>query len=196
VTAEQRGAPATGPTPSQTVGPFFAQALPWPDGPLVVPNGTAEAFWIRGRVLDGDGAPVPDALVETWQADPDGRFDHPDDPRGIAGDQSGGFRGFGRCPTDPDGRYWIHTVKPGPVPGANGGDQAPHIDLSIFARGLLDRVVTRMYFPDEAAANDVDPVLVELPDAVRATLVADVAEDGYTFDIRLQGEHETAFFAV
>ncbi|HKE51596.1 MAG TPA: protocatechuate 3,4-dioxygenase subunit alpha, partial [Actinomycetes bacterium] len=100
------------------------------------------------------------------------------------------------CPTDPDGRYWIHTVKPGPVPGANGGDQAPHIDLSIFARGLLDRVVTRMYFPDEAAANDVDPVLVELPDAVRATLVADVAEDGYTFDIRLQGEHETAFFAV
>lgn len=187
---------APGPTPAQTVGPFFAHALPWPDGPFVVAEGVPDAFWIRGRVLDGDGEPVPDALVETWQADPDGRFDHPDDPRGTVNDRSGWFRGFGRCPTDPDGRYRIHTVKPGSVPAANGGDQAPHIDLSIFARGLLDRVVTRLYFPDEAATNAADPVLTMLAEPVRTTLVAGVAEDGYTFDIRLQGEHETAFFAV
>ena len=188
--------PVLGLTPAQTVGPFFAHALPWQDGPFVVPEGVAGAFWIRGRVLDGDGEPVPDAMVETWQADPDGRFDHPDDPRGIASDRSDWFRGFGRCPTDPDGRYRIHTVKPGPVPGANGGDQAPHVDLSIFARGLLDRVVTRLYFPDETAANAADPVLAALAEPVRPTLVAGIAGDGYTFDIRLQGEHETAFFAV
>jgi protocatechuate 3,4-dioxygenase alpha subunit len=208
VTAGPRDVPASGPTPApgptpvpgltpaQTVGPFFAHALPWQDGPFVVPEGVAGAFWIRGRVLDGDGEPVPDAMVETWQADPDGRFDHPDDPRGIASDRSDWFRGFGRCPTDPDGRYRIHTVKPGPVPGANGGDQAPHVDLSIFARGLLDRVVTRLYFPDETAANAADPVLAALAEPVRPTLVAGIAGDGYTFDIRLQGEHETAFFAV
>ena len=181
-------------TPSQTVGPFFARALPWPEGPYVVPDGTPGAFWIRGRVLDGDGAPVADALVETWQADPDGRFDHPDDRRGVAG--AAGFRGFGRCPTDADGRYGIHTVQPGRVPGPDGGDQAPHIDLSIFARGLLDRLVTRLYLPNEAAANAADPVLAELAEPVRATLIASVTGDGYTFDIRLQGEHETVFFAV
>jgi len=196
VTAGPRGGPAPGLTPAQTVGPFFAHALSWPTGPLVVPEGTAAAFWIRGRVLDGDGEPVPDALVETWQADPDGRFGHPDDPRAIAGERLGWVRGFGRCPTDPDGRYRIHTVKPGPVPGAGGGVQAPHIDLSIFARGLLDRVVTRLYFPDEAAANTADPVLADLPEPVRATLVAEASDDGYRFDIRLQGEHETVFFAV
>jgi protocatechuate 3,4-dioxygenase alpha subunit len=186
-------------TPSQTVGPFFALVLPWPDGPYVVPDGTPGAFWIRGRVLDGDGAPVADALVESWQADPGGRFDHPDDPRGAgAVEHPVGFRGFGRCPTDADGQYGIHTVKPGlvPAPGDGLAAQAPHVDLSIFARGLLDRVVTRLYFPDEAAANTADPVLTGLAEPVRATLIARAAGAGYTFDIRLQGEHETAFFAV
>ena len=181
-----------GTTPSQTVGPFFAMALPWPDGPLVVAEGTPGALWVRGRVLDGAGEPVPDALVETWQADPAGRFDHPDDPRGAAG----GFRGFGRCPTDADGRYGILTLKPGPVPGPDGSTQAPHLDVSVFARGLLNRVVTRVYFADEAAANAADPVLAGLPDADRATLLAEPSADGYRFDVRLQGDRATVFFAV
>jgi protocatechuate 3,4-dioxygenase, alpha subunit len=180
-------------TPSQTVGPFFGHALPWPDGPYVVPDGTPGAVWLRGRVLDGAGEPVPDALVETWQADPDGRFTHPDDPRGPAT----GFRGFGRCPTDPEGRYAILTRKPGPVPGPDGRPQAPHVDVSVFARGLLDRVVTRAYFGDEERANAADPVLASVTDAdARATLVAEPTGDGYRFDVRLQGDRETVFFDV
>jgi protocatechuate 3,4-dioxygenase, alpha subunit len=196
--------PPLGSTPSQTVGPFFAIGLPWPDGPLVVPAGTPGAVRVAGRVLDGAGAPVPDALVETWQADPAGRFAHPDDPRGPAGRRSpaaapgapAGFRGFGRCPTDPQGRYWILTVKPGPLPalGQGGATQAPHLDVSVFARGLLGRLVTRVYFPDEPDANAADPVLAGLDPAGRATLVAAPADGGYRFDIRLQGDRETVFF--
>jgi protocatechuate 3,4-dioxygenase, alpha subunit len=180
-------------TPSQTVGPFFVDALSWPDGPYAVAPGTPDAVWLRGRVLDGAGEPLPDALVETWQADPAGRFDHPDDPRGPVP----GFRGFGRCATDAAGWYAIHTVKPGPVPGPQRTVQAPHVDVSVFARGLLRRVVTRIYFPDEPAANDADPVLRTIPAGRRrASLIAEPAADGYRFDIRLQGEHETVFFAV
>jgi protocatechuate 3,4-dioxygenase, alpha subunit len=180
-------------TPSQTVGPYLSLGLPWSDGPFVVPDGTAGAVWVRGRVLDGNGEPVPDGLVETWQADPDGRFDHPDDPRGAAP----GFRGFGRCATDVDGSYAILTLKPGPVPGADGSPQAPHIDVTVFARGLLKHVVTRLYFPDELEANATDPVLASVPgDAARATLVAAAVDDGYVFDIRLQGDGETVFFDV
>lgn len=182
-------------TPSQTVGPFFSHALPWPDGQYVVPPGTAGACWLRGRVFDGAGEPVPDAMVESWQADPDGRFDHPDDPRGP-GSPPAGFRGFGRCPTDTGGRWAIHTVRPGPVPAQDGRPQAPHLDLSVFARGLLDRVVTRVYLPEHAEANAADPVLSWLAEPARSTLVAQPAEDGYTFDIRLQGDHETVFFSV
>ena len=166
-------------TPAQTVGPFFHLALVWPDGPDVVPAGTADAVWVRGRVLEGTGAPVDDALVETWQADRTGRYGAP------------GFRGFGRCATDADGRWALHTVKPGPA-----GVQAPHLAVSVFARGLLHRVVTRMYFGDESAANDVDPVLALVDPARRATLLAEPAADGYTFDIRLQGDGETVFFDV
>jgi protocatechuate 3,4-dioxygenase alpha subunit len=180
-------------TPSQTVGPFFSVALPWPDGPYVVAGGTPGAVWLRGTVLDGNGEPVPDALVESWQAGPDGRFGHPDDPRGAVA----GFRGFGRCPTDDAGRWSILTVKPGPVPGPAGTTQAPHVDLSVFARGLLDRVVTRVYFPDEERANAADPVLAGIADlAARATLLATATDDGYRFDVRLQGDRETVFFAV
>ncbi len=162
-------------TPSQTVGPYLAIALPWADGAFVVPSGTPGAIVITGIVRDGAGEPVPDALVETWQADPDSRFNHPDDPRGAAEPAAAGFRGFGRCPTDADGRYWIVTLRPGPLPTADGGTQAPHIDVSVFARGLLNRVVTRIYLPGEEA-NSADPVLNSIADpARRATLIA-VAE--------------------
>ena len=180
-------------TPSQTVGPYLAIGLLWEDGQYVVPDGTPGAIWIRGRLLDGNGDPVPDGLVESWQADPDGRFDHPDDPRGAV--RREGFRGLGRS-TTPNGEYAILTLKPGPVPGDEGGLQAPHLDLSVFARGLLDRVVTRLYFADEPAANAADPVLVALPAERRRTLVAERSDDGYRLDIRLQGVDETVFFAV
>jgi protocatechuate 3,4-dioxygenase alpha subunit len=179
-------------TPPQTVGPFFAIALPWVDGPDVVPAGTPGAVWLGGRVLDGAGNAVPDALVETWHAGPDGAFAEPGESRGGAP----GFRGFGRCPTDTAGRWAIRTRKPGPVPGPGGALQAPHVDLSIFARGLLDRVVTRLYFPDEEAANRADPVLASVEEARRATLVAAATDDGYALDIHLQGPDETVFFAV
>jgi len=179
-------------TPSQTIGPFFSIGLTWDDGAFTVPGGTDGAFWIRGRVTDGDGEPVPDAVIETWQADSDGRYHHPDDPRAGGGD----FRGFARAPTDKDGTFAIHTVKPGSVPGAGGATQAPHLAVSVFARGLLNRVVTRVYFADEADLNAADPVLAGLPEDRRATLLAEPDDDGYRFDVRLQGEDETVFFAV
>ncbi|GIF64399.1 protocatechuate 3,4-dioxygenase subunit alpha [Asanoa ishikariensis] len=178
-------------TPSQTVGPFFGLGLPWPDGPYAVAEDLPGAFWLRGVVLDGAGEPVPDALIEIWQADPAGRFDHPDDPRGPVA--TAGFRGFARCPTDTDGRYAIRTVRPGPVPGPDGTLQAPHIDVSVLARGLLDRLVTRVYFPDEAANAD-DLVLGRVDPVRRSTLVAKETDDGYSFDITMQGDHETVFF--
>jgi len=188
-------------TPSQTVGPFLAIGLPWPDGPFVVPPGSPRAIAITGQVVDGSGAPVPDALVETWQADPDSRFDHPDDPRGAAAPKVPSFRAFGRCPTDADGNYQICTLRPGPLPCPGGGAEAPHLDVSVFARGLLDRVVTRIYFPDEAEANAADPVLAAICDPDRrATLIARAEADRpageFRFDIWLQGEHETVFFDV
>jgi protocatechuate 3,4-dioxygenase alpha subunit len=181
-------------TPSQTVGPFFGFALPWPEGPLVVAPDAPGAIRIAGRLLDGGGQPVPDGLIETWQADPEGRF------------ASRSFRGFARCPTDRDGRYAIVTLKPGPARlsgGAMQAPQAPHLAVSVFARGLLKRAVTRIYFSDEEAANRVDPVLARISDAAaRATLVAARLQGdddngggaGYRFDIRLQGEGETVFF--
>jgi len=186
-------------TPSQTVGPFLAIGLPWPDGPDVVPEGTPGAITITGRLIDGAGGPVPDGLIETWQAGPDGRFDHPDDPRGRPG---GGraFRGFGRAATGPDGSYRILTLRPGALPAPEGGTEAPHLDVSVFARGLLHRVVTRVYFADETGANAADPVLAGIADpARRATLIAtpDPGQAGvFRFDIRLQGGRETVFFDV
>jgi protocatechuate 3,4-dioxygenase alpha subunit len=194
----------TGPlTPAQTVGPFLAIGLPWPDGPFVVPEGTPGAITISGLVLDGAGEPVPDALIETWQAGPDGRFTHPDDPRGEP-DQPGTwprFRGFGRCPTDAAGSYRIVTLRPGALPSPDGGTEAPHLDVSVFARGLLDRVVTRIYFADESEANAADPVLAAIGDPQRAATLIAAAEHGkppgaFRFDIRLQGGRETVFFDV
>jgi protocatechuate 3,4-dioxygenase, alpha subunit len=183
-------------TPSQTIGPFLHLVLPWPDGPYVVPEGTPGAFWITGRLFDGNGEPVPDGLIETWQADPAGRFDHPDDPRGAAKAAIAGFRGFGRSDTDAQGRFRILTVKPGALPAPGGRSEAPHLDVSVFSRGLLQRVITRIYFPDEAVANGADPVLTGISDPrLRSTLVACAQDDGsLRFDIHLQGAHETAFF--
>jgi protocatechuate 3,4-dioxygenase alpha subunit len=182
------------------VGPFFAIGLPWPDGPQVVPEGSPGAIVITGRVLDGAAEPVPDALVETWQAGPDGSLAHPDDPRPgtRAGHPGAGFRGFGRCPTGPGGEYRIVTLRPAPLPCGDGRTEAPHLDVSVFARGLLDRVVTRIYFPDEEEANAADPVLSGITErGRRTTLIAARGTAGeFRFDIRLQGEGETVFFDV
>jgi protocatechuate 3,4-dioxygenase alpha subunit len=181
-------------TPSQTVGPYFAIGLPWGAGPAAVADGTPGALTIAGTVRDGLGAPVPDAMLETWQADPDGRFA---DAHGHGGPSAlDAFRGFARAATDDDGRWTITTVKPGPVPGLRGAVQAPHIAVSVFARGMLHRQVTRIYFADEEAANAADPVLGSVPADRRATLLAQRTDDGYRFDIQLQGPGETVFFAV
>jgi protocatechuate 3,4-dioxygenase alpha subunit len=170
-------------------------ALSWGDGQLVVPAGTPGVIRIHGTVYDGAGAAVPDAIIETWQADPSGRFDHPDDPRGPV--QRSGFRGFGRCGTDEEGRWEIQTLKPGPVPDWSGAPQAPHIDVSLFARGVLRRLATRIYFADEEAANAADPVLCAVARS-RSTepLLAAGDGQGYRFDIHLQGERESVFFDV
>jgi protocatechuate 3,4-dioxygenase alpha subunit len=185
----------SGLTPSQTVGPYFAIGMTWEDGPLAAPASMEGSFWIRGAVYDGNGEPIPDAVVETWQADADGRFQHPDDPRGSV--DWGNFRGLGRSGTDGEGRWAIHTIKPGPLPGPNGATQAPHIDVTVMCRGLLARLVTRIYFPEEEAANAADPVLSSLPATAESErLIAEKTDDGYRFDIHLQGENETVFFAV
>ncbi len=179
------------PTPSQTIGPFFHFALPWPGAAEIVDPGRADALRIEGRVFDGADAPVGDALVEVWQADADGHYAHPEDPAPSS------FRGYGRSATDAEGRYRFRTVKPGRVPAPGGGSQAPHLNVSVFSRGLLARLSTRLYFPDEGEANAADPVLGRIEDlARRQTLVAVAAGGILTFDIHLQGERETVFFAV
>jgi protocatechuate 3,4-dioxygenase alpha subunit len=149
-------------TPSQTIGPFFAIGLPWPGGPFAVAAGAPGAVTISGTVHDGAGAPIPDALIETWSPG----------------------AGFTRSPTDDAGVYALRTVK------------VPFLDVSLFCRGLLHRVVTRIYFADEAAANAADPVLASVPADRRETLLARRTDDGYRFDIHLQGDGETVFFDV
>ena len=170
-------------TPSQTVGPFFDFGLCARPASDLVGVGSPGAIQIEGVVLDGAGAPVPDGLVEIWQADADGRYD-------------GGF-GWGRCATDDAGRYAFTTVKPGAVQEPDGSTQAPHISVLCFSRGLLKPVLTRLYFPDEAANAD-DPVLRSIAgDDERATLVARATAPGrYGFDITLQGDGQTVFFTT
>ncbi len=182
-------------TPSQTVGPYFAIGVPFDGGHLIVPEDTGGVIRISGTIYDGRGAIVPDHLIEFWQPDAQGRFA---DIYGY-GEQSTleGFRGFGRWGVeDGDGVYRMVTVKPGRVPTPNGTLQAPHIDVTLFARGMLNRVVTRMYFADEAEANSLDPVLATVPAARRHTLLAQPTDDGYRFDIQLQGPGETVFFDI
>jgi protocatechuate 3,4-dioxygenase, alpha subunit len=182
-------------TPSQTVGPYFAIGLPFDVGPFAVPEATPGSIHVRGTVYDGAGNPIPDFLLETWQADSEGRFA---DLHGYGGPSHiPGFRGFARYGVeDGDGAFDIVTVKPGPVASLGDTPQAPHIDVSVFARGMLHRTVTRIYFADEPDANATDPVLARVPVDRRHTLLAEPTEDGYRFDIRLQGAGETVFFDV
>lgn len=183
----------SGATPFQTVGPFFRFGLVFDgcDRPVEASGGTR--VMIEGTVKDGAGAPVPDALIETWQADPAGRYHHPDDDRVSSAETP--FDGFRRTATDGEGRFRLTTVKPGPVPGPGNRQQAPHLIVGVFARGLLTRLVTRIYFEGEAA-NDQDPILELVPRDRVKTLVAKRVDDGrYRFDLVLQGAGETVFFA-
>jgi protocatechuate 3,4-dioxygenase alpha subunit len=189
------------PTPSQTVGPYFSIGLPWPEGPHAVTPSVPDAITIAGTVYDGAGEPVPDHLLEFWQPDPDGRFN---DLFGYGGaSQRHGFRGFARCGAElGDGTYELVTVKPGPVADPSGSPQAPHIAVTVMARGMLHRLVTRIYFADEERANARDPVLARVPPERRATLLAQPAAGGsYRFDIVIQAPatqptRETVFFAI
>lgn len=183
-----------GPTPYQTVGPFFHDALPYPAGPRVAGPDRAGVISLSGRVFDGAGEAIPDCLVEVWQADSGGRFvTRPGIFEQVDPD---GFRGFGRCATDSAGGYEFRTVKPGVVTTTAGRRQAPHIAMSVFARGMLRRAVTRVYFADEEPANAADPLLCAVPAGRRATLLAVPDGAGYRFDVRLQGDHETVFLDV
>jgi protocatechuate 3,4-dioxygenase, alpha subunit len=188
------------PTPSQTVGPFFHLGLDrpaWAD--LTAGNPAGERIVIEGRVLDGDGAPVPDALIELWQANAAGRYAHPEDSQSDK-PLDPNFHGFGRAATDAEGRFRIATIKPGRVPGRGNSLQAPHINIALFARGLLKQLCARIYFADEPA-NASDPLLSSIEDAAwRGTLLAHRVEGGasplYRFDFVLQGANETAFLDI
>jgi protocatechuate 3,4-dioxygenase alpha subunit len=208
-----------GQTPSQTVGPFFHYGLPWkggadlvgksdmgarpdlfPEGHYVLnlssPSGVprGEAIDLRGRVLDGRGDAVPDAMLELWQANAAGRYASPLDSRDeVSLDPH--FIGFGRAATGADGEFHFRTIRPGRVPGPDGGLQAPHIALSVFGRGLLKRLATRVYFAD-CAENAADPILMSVPPERRSTLIAERRGNDWWLDIVLQGTGETVFFAL
>lgn len=182
---------------SQTVGPFFSIGLNrLSKGNLVGPDASGRQVAISGRVLDGDGQPVPDAMLEVWQANENGKYAHPEDTQDKP--ITPGFKGFGRVATDGDGAFRFTTIKPGAVPGTDGKQQAPHIVVSVFMRGLLRRLVTRIYFPDEAA-NDSDFVLSLVEPARRGTLMAkNIAgqSDAFEWNVVLQGAGETVFFDI
>ncbi|HXV81801.1 MAG TPA: protocatechuate 3,4-dioxygenase subunit alpha [Candidatus Binatia bacterium] len=184
-------------TPSQTVGPFYALGLTRKTMNVLASDTTeGEKIRIEGYVFDGDGQPVPDAMVEIWQANAYGRYNHPDDKQEKPLDQS--FLGWGRSGTDKTGGFSFETIKPGPVPGPNDSVQAPHVNVTVFARGMLIHAYTRIYLGDEPA-NETDPVLTSIKNkGRRQTLIATREEKNgkiaYRFDIRLQGENETVFF--
>jgi protocatechuate 3,4-dioxygenase alpha subunit len=186
-------APTPGITPYQTVGPFFHDALSYDAGPSVVGRSRPGAFTLTGIVYDGQGEPVDDCLVEVWQADEDGRF--ATEPGIYSEPGDAGFRGFGRSSTDEDGRYRLRTVVPGSVPTADGRPQAPHLAMSVFARGMLRRCVTRVYFEGDPALES-DPLLASVDPGRRHTLVARKERDGYRFDVHIQGDDETVFLDV
>lgn len=193
-----------GQTPSQTVGPYFAYSLTAEqygyafnsiaDGNLCRTHTDGQRIRIEGRVIDGAGKPVDDALLEIWQADAQGRYAHPADPRGS----NASFKGFGRMGTgtDPENRFVFDTIKPGSVDGS----QAPHINVIITMRGMLVHAFSRIYFSDEGAANDKDPVLNTVPRERRDTLIAKRTETPggivYRWDVHMQGPKETVFFDV
>jgi protocatechuate 3,4-dioxygenase, alpha subunit len=208
-----------GQTPSQTVGPFFHYGLPWKGGADLVgqsdmgarpelfpedhyvlnqpsPKGAVdgEIITLEGVVYDAEGKPVVDAMIEIWQANAAGRYASPDDDRAeIALDE--GFTGFGRSSTSEEGLYRFRTVLPGPVPGPGNAQQAPHIAVGVFGRGLIKRLITRVYF-DGQSANETDPILALVPAERRDTLVAKKTGEAWRFDIVLQGERETVFFDI
>jgi protocatechuate 3,4-dioxygenase alpha subunit len=181
------------PTASQTVGPYLHIGLAWLTIDTVAPpTARGEHVIVEGRVLDGDGQPVNDALIEIWQASADGKYAHPDDNQDKP--LQPGFRGFGRVPTDQQGRFRFSTIKPGPVPGPDNGNQAPHLLVSVFMRGLLKRLVSRIYFPGDPR-NEDDPVLRLAPADRRHTLIAKpTSEAVLEWNVVLQGEGETVFF--
>lgn len=200
-------------TPSQTVGPFFAYGLTphgvceWKPGEvydwketigsnLVTPETSGERIRIEGRVIDGDGKAINDAMIEIWQADGQGRYAHPADKNALPNTT---FKGFGRSATDKDGQFNFDTIKPGAVAGPNGQMQAPHVLVTYFSRGQLTHLFTRIYFSDEAA-NATDPILAVVPSERRQTLIAAREKGGghavYRFDIKVQGDNETVFFAI
>jgi protocatechuate 3,4-dioxygenase alpha subunit len=187
-----------GQTPSQTVGPYFTLRVYQKGDEILVPEGYAgDRIVIEGVVLDGDRKHIEDALLEIWQANTAGRYRHPDDNRDLALDD--GFTGFGRTVSDFEtGAYRFETVKPGPVPDAEGAFQAPHVSLMVQGRGMLNPVFTRIYFSDEEEANQDDLTLRRVPAGRRDTLIAQLVDDVdtkvYRFDIRFQGEDETVFF--
>jgi protocatechuate 3,4-dioxygenase alpha subunit len=191
-------------TPSQTVGPYFAHGLTpggkyeWNDAfgnDLVTPDATGDRIRIAGQVFDGDGAMIPDAMLEIWQADGQGRFANPRDTRALP---NAAFKGFGRCGAGAKGEFSFDTIKPGIVPDPDGKPQAPHILLAVFARGMLLHLYTRIYFDDEAGKNAADPILALVPAERRPTLIAkrEAGSATYRFDIHLQGGQETVFFDV
>jgi protocatechuate 3,4-dioxygenase alpha subunit len=192
-------------SPSQTVGPFFSYCLsPEAYGrngiasnQLTLPTAEGQRIIVEGVITDGEHAPVSDALVEIWQANAAGRYNHPVDNRGdVALDPA--FKGFGRSKTDNQGLFHFETIKPGRVPGQGNTLQAPHIGVIVFARGMSNHVFTRLYFADEADANAKDPVLSSIEAKRRKTLVAEAGEQAgsaiYRFNIHLQGDEETVFF--
>ncbi len=180
-------------TPSQTVGPFFSIGMDKLNRANIAEGNAGECIQINGRILDGDGQPVPDAVLEIWQADAEGRYHHPEHS-GTTDATS--FFGFGRIPTGESGCFSFSTIKPGPVPRPDGKPNAPHLEISIFMRGLLQRLITRLYFPDEPL-NAADAVLLAVPESRRATLIARKAqpqENSLEWDVCLQGKDETVFF--
>lgn len=178
---------------SQTVGPFVRIGFSWlAGGRIAAPGMKGKRVAIRGRLIDGGGAGVRDGVIEVWQANAAGQYAHPDDPQAKRPER--GFRGFGRALTDAKGAFAFSTVKPGRVPGPQGRLQAPHLAMTVFMRGLLKHLSTRMYFPDEPA-NAEDPILALVPATRRATLVAKRrARGALEWNIVLQGKDETVFF--
>ena len=180
-------------TSSQTIGPYLHIGMTWlVDENMAGEGVSGERVMLAGRMIDGDGTPVTDAMIEIWQANAHGKYAHPEDARDLAVEQ--GFSGFGRVYTDDDGRFRVRTIKPGRVPGPDGTAQAPHLNVTIFMRGLLKHLITRVYFPGED--NDADAVLQRVPVARRATLVArrGGSAGALEWDVVLQGENETVFF--
>jgi protocatechuate 3,4-dioxygenase, alpha subunit len=188
------------PTPAQTAGPYFHLGCTVSHSVSCIagPNAKGERIRLICRVLDGDGVPVDDAMIEIWQADSMGKYNHPADSRSKGGDSA--CRGFGRLATDADGVCIFDTIKPGRVPTSGETLQAPHFNVSVFARGIQKRLATRIYFLDDPA-NIEDPVLALVPEKRRLTLMArsnsrNPDSHNWDFDVRLCGKDETVFFDV